>query len=410
MRDTSDNWTVRKVGEIVSSIDGGISVKASDRPARSGEHGILTLSAVSYGNFDPSANKAVLDGATDALGRSVRANTVLITRSNTVALVGMCVYVDRDSPTLHLPDLIWELSLDQDRFDPKWFHYALSSQDCRLQIERRATGTSGSMKKLSMASLKTIDIPVPPLCQQRAIATLLGIWDSGIHQLTDLITAKIRVKQGLMRQLLTGKRRFSGYQKSDVRPRRLHEFLTLTPRPVERPSVAYKALGLRSHGKGTFFRLVEDPDKVFMNTLYQVKKDDLILNITFAWEGAVAIVSEADEQALVSHRFPTFVVDRSKALPEYLRQLVITPWFKFEMGLVSPGGAGRNRVLNKREFLNIFIPLPQLDEQAKTASFLSLADQEISLLSRQLEILKKQKHGVMQKLLTGEVRVRVSRA
>jgi type I restriction enzyme, S subunit len=141
-----------------------------------------------------------------------------------------------------------------------------------------------------------------------------------------------------------------------------------------------------------------------------VKKDDLVVNITFAWEGAIAIASQDDEEALVSHRFPTFVFDRSIALPEYVRQVVITPWFIFKMCLVSPGGAGRNRVLNKKDFLKIEIPLPEIDEQTRVANFLGEADREIVLLRKSLETLKQQKKGLMQKLLTGQVRVTEARS
>ena len=54
-------------------------------------------------------------------------------------------------------------------------------------------------------------IPLPPLDEQRAICDILDAWDRGIRQLADLIAAKVRFKQGLMQQLLTGKRRFNGF-------------------------------------------------------------------------------------------------------------------------------------------------------------------------------------------------------
>lgn len=268
--------------------------------------------------------------------------------------------------------------------------------------------TIGSAQQvINIAELKRVNIVLPPFDEQRAISRIINIWDRGIRRLTDLIAAKVRFKQGQMQQLLSGQRRFKEFETRDLRACELQDFLTVTSRPIDRPAKAYKALGLRSHGKGTFVRFVEDPEQVQMDTLYQVKKDDLIVNITFAWEGAIAIVSEQDEEAFVSHRFPTFVFDQSKALPEYIRQVVITPWFIFKMGLVSPGGAGRNRVLNKKDFLKIEIPLPKIDEQSRIASFLGEADREITLLRKQLDALKLQKKGLMQKLMTGEVRVKL---
>jgi len=77
------------------------------------------------------------------------------------------------------------------------------------------------------------------------------------------------------------------------------------------------------------------------------------------------------------------------------------------MGLASPGGAGRNRVLSKNAFLQIPIELPSFEEQQRIAAVLNACDREIELLQKQLAVLKEQKRGLMQKLLTGQIRVKV---
>jgi len=65
-------------------------------------------------------------------------------------------------------------------------------------------------------------------------------------------------------------------------------------------------------------------------------------------------------------------------------------------------------VYKRQDFLKIKVRLPSLKEQQKIASVLNAADSEIDLLNDNLEALKKQKKGLMQKLLTGKVRVKVS--
>ena len=50
-----------------------------------------------------------------------------------------------------------------------------------------------------------------------------------------------------------------------------------------------------------------------MDTLYRIESNDLIVNITFAWEGAIAIVSEQESGGLVSHRFPTYRLRKTEA-------------------------------------------------------------------------------------------------
>ena len=212
-----------------------------------------------------------------------------------------------------------------------------------------------------------------------------------------------------MQQLLTGKMRFREFRGEQWQEVPLRKFLTFTPRPIPKPATEYKSLGIRSHGKGIFEKIVDDPKKVMMDTLYQVKKDDLIVNITFAWEGAIAIVRKCDEDGLVSHRFPTFVFNYKVMLPEYFKQIILTKHFVYKLGLVSPGGAGRNRVLNKNDFLKLSVFVPQnINEQGKIAAILNGLDKEIDCLNEYLEKLKQQKKGLMQKLLTGKIRVKTN--
>src|ERR1035438_1442871 len=99
----------------------------------------------------------------------------------------------------------------------------------------------------------------------------------------------------------------------------LAEALSPIVRERKKPVDAYTGLGMRSHGKGTFLKNLENPEKNSMEYLYEVERDDLIVNITFAWEGAIAIAKPTDTGALVSHRFPTYVFKRDSAIPDFVR-------------------------------------------------------------------------------------------
>lgn len=78
-------------------------------------------------------------------------------------------------------------------------------------------------------------------------------------------------------------------------------------------------------------------------------KNMLIVNITFAWEHAIAITDANDEGKLVSHRFPTYDFNEN-ALYDFYKYYILLPKFKYCLLNASPGGAGRNRVLNKKQF------------------------------------------------------------
>ena len=69
---------------------------------------------------------------------------------------------------------------------------------------------------------------------------------------------------------------------------------------------------------------------------------------------------------------------------------------KHQLGIVSPGGAGRNRVMNKKDFLKLKLPFPTLKEQTKTANFLSKIDYKINAVNAQTENTKTYKKELLQ--------------
>ena len=183
--------------------------------------------------------------------------------------------------------------------------------------------------------------------------------------------------------------RFQGYTDA-WELRKLGEVIEQQIREVDKPNDAYRRLSVRSHAKGTFHQVVEDPSTVAMDKLYIVKADDLIVNITFAWEHAIAVANLYDDGLLVSHRFPTYRAKFNSDIT-YIKYLVSQEDFRRKLEFISPGGAGRNRVMNKKDFINLKAVFPTLPEQEAIGSFFSVLDQLITLHKRKLDTLKEQK-------------------
>ena len=161
-------------------------------------------------------------------------------------------------------------------------------------------------------------------------------------------------------------------------------------RPVDKPNKSYYRLSVRSHAKGTFHSFVEDPETVAMDELFEVKENDLVVNITFAWEHAVAIVKKNDDGLLVSHRFPTYEF-KDNASVEFYENIIKFPRIKKMLGDMSPGGAGRNRVLNQTDFYNkLYVPYTNKQEQEKIAEILSCCDKVIELKEKLLDEKQKE--------------------
>jgi type I restriction enzyme S subunit len=205
------------------------------------------------------------------------------------------------------------------------------------------------------------------------------------------------------KRVLKPKLRFPKFRNAPLwTEKQLEEILSPVVRERKKPIEAYTGLGMRSHGKGTFLKNLENPEKNSMEYLYEVQCDDLILNITFAWEGAIAIAKPTDTGALVSHRFPTFVFNRDVAIPDFFRYIILDKQFVYSLGVISPGGAGRNRVLNKNDFLKLRVVLPEVSEQQKIAECLTSLDGLIAAHGRKLAALKAHKKGLMQRLFPCE--------
>lgn len=255
------------------------------------------------------------------------------------------------------------------------------------------------LPSLSQTNILNIKIPLPPLPEQQKIAEILSTWDKAIQE-TGLLIKKLEVRnKALAFSLLRGRLINKNSKKIS-----LSKFLTFTPREIEKPTENYLALGIRSHGKGIFHKPDSDPKAISMDKLYEVKENDFIVNITFAWEHAVAIISKEDEGGLVSHRFPTYVIDQKIVSVEFFRHIILQPFFKQMLDNISPGGAGRNRVLSKKDLLKLEISVPSLEEQHSIAAILNTAHQELKQYQEKLKALQQQKKGLMQQLLTGKMR------
>ena len=190
--------------------------------------------------------------------------------------------------------------------------------------------------------------------------------------------------------------RFKGFR-DDWEQRKLGELLEKYEDPVETPHDGYERLGIRSHAKGTFHSFVEPGKELDTAKMHRVAADKFILNITFAWEHAVAITDESDAGKLVSHRFPQFSFDE-KLRSDFFKYLMLDNKFREYLELCSPGGAGRNRVLKISDMLKYEIKLPSVEEQIKIGEYFSTLDHLITLHQRKCDEIKSLKKFMLQKM------------
>ena len=150
---------------------------------------------------------------------------------------------------------------------------------------------------------------------------------------------------------------------------RLGEVLQVVTRPVSvQADRMYRQIGIRSHGKGVFHKEAVPGIDLGNKKVFWMEPGDFVINIVFGWEGAIALLGQAEEGMIGSHRFPTFRAEEDRLDSRFLLYYCKTHAGLDLLGRVSPGGAGRNRTLSKTAFLQQRIPLPPIAEQRRIIS------------------------------------------
>lgn len=168
----------------------------------------------------------------------------------------------------------------------------------------------------------------------------------------------------------------------------------------------YTQIGIRSHGKGIFYKEAVTGEQLGNKSVFWVEPDCFIVNIVFAWEMAVARTTDKDRGYIASHRFPMYRPKKGVLDLDFITYLFKSPRGKYLLNLASPGGAGRNKTLGQKEFEEVEILLPtDIKEQKKIASVLITSDKLIKGKEELIKPVEKQMNGLMQKLLRGEIRL-----
>ena len=167
-----DDWSMRNVGEIVTTVRNGRSIRQDTEGNADGA--VLTLTAVRTVDLGLSFQKPISLPGEIATQFAIDAGDVFVSRANTIELVGLsAIAMERPTARLIYPDLLIKLKADRSKVLPRFLAYALRSAGARAQIKKRAFGSSQTMVKISGERLREVSIPVPPLRTQEQIVARL---------------------------------------------------------------------------------------------------------------------------------------------------------------------------------------------------------------------------------------------
>ena len=382
-----NGWKKVKLGDVIKSLDAGVSVNSVDEPASKNSIGVLKTSCVSSGSFNPKENKAVVSADIDRVSVSVKADRIILSRMNSPSLVGANAYIASDFSNLYLPDRLWQLEPYPNKVNMRWLSYVLGRQETKNRFLNMATGTSNSMKNITKEDVLNLNISLPPIEEQKKIAATLSVWDSAIEKMEKLIEAKESQKKSLIKKLIEKQEEKANkikvgnvtIDKNKWKHERIGNVLKIGH------GRDYKGLSLGNvpvFGSGGYMTSVDnflhDGETVCVGRKGTIDKP-------FYYKGKIWTVDTL---------FYTY--DFKNVIPKFIYYVFCSiPWkIKNEAGGVP---SLTSKIVENVEFYS-----PSLPEQQIIVDVLSDADDELSLLKQQLENYKKQKQGLMQKLLTGQ--------
>ena len=260
--------------------------------------------------------------------------------------------------------------------------------------------TQSSIAHLTREQFCKLDVILPPLPEQRKIAEILSVWDDGLEKLDALIAAKERRKKGLMQQLMTGKKRVKGFEKKWTTIKLGELFCERVEQSRgDLPLLSITAdQGIVIRGELTK-RDTSSEDK---SKYLRIAPGDIGYNTMRMWQGVSALSSL---EGIISPAYTVCIPSKSIngrfAAHFFKLPHTIHLFHRHSQGLVDD-------TLNLKypNFATIEVHVPtDSQEQYAIADILDACDDELRLLRAQRVALDKQKRGLMQRLLTGRVRV-----
>lgn len=202
-----EGWCWTSVDAFLNGIQGGRSFLADNVIPSSDEVGIVKVSAVTWGTYNEDEAKTVRDHSLINPDYFIQQGDLLISRANTIELVGATVIADRVTRRTMLSDKI--LRLDMPRAFRQYVLCVLRSKLGRQQIESLATGNQESMRNIGQDRIRLIAVPLPPLAEQHRIVAevdrRLSVLDKLAATLDTSLARCARLRQSILKSAFEGR-------------------------------------------------------------------------------------------------------------------------------------------------------------------------------------------------------------
>lgn len=326
----------------------------------------------------------------------LKINDVLVTKDGTI---GKVAFIDKLPNPTTLNSGVFVIRPKIENIDNQFFYYLLMSFYFDDFLSKITAGST--ITHLYQKDFATFNFILPSKSEQTAIATALSDADALINSLEKLIAKKRNIKQGAMQHLLKPK---EGWE-----VKKLGEIIYLQGGYAFKSelftNVGVPIIRISDVGNNK----VETDNSVCYEPFnipkeFVAKKGDVLIAMSGATTGKIGVYNY-DGIAYINQRVGKFVVlNQNETSQEFISHIVRSEKFKENLTKEIAQGAQPN--ISGKQIQSIVLPIPnEKEEQDRIATILSDMDAEIQALETKLEKYRKIKLGMMQKLLTGKIRL-----
>jgi len=408
--------------ETVAEIQTGISKSASRQIGDPIRVPYLRVANVQDGSLDLSDVQTILVDKKAVSRHKLKKNDLLLVEGNgNPENLGRCAIWGGELELCLHQNHLFVVRPEKTELDFRYLALQVQSDRGRHYLLSCSKSSSG-LATLNSTQLRSFPVLFPCMEEQHSIVALISMWERAIERQLQILDLKVRRKRALMQQLLTGQQRFPEFAKSKGTQDTLLGFIavdwsmktisTVFER-VRRKNGTSTDLVLTASGQ---HGLVDQRDYFDRNVAgVSLEGYYLLVRGEFAYNrsamkgypyGAIKRL-DAHDRGAVSTLYHCFRLKDKESDSDFFMHLFEFGLLNRQLRRICQVGGRAHGLLNVTagDFEKMLVPLPSKEEQVRIAAVLNKCDEEIEQLKVQLEAFRKQKKGLMERLLTGNVRV-----
>ena len=419
-----EDWEVVRLKDIVVYSQSGLSRKLSNN-----DIGLPVIRSNNIKNNTIDFSEIKYWYRNDPQGANtqnyvLQNNDILLNFINSLAQIGKCaIFINSLNRDTIFTTNIMRLKLNPTKITP-YFYILQTLNERYLYYIGSIAKPAVNQASFTSNDYKMYKISLPPLTEQDKIAEVLSCWDEGIEILEKLLEKKQMLKKALMQGLLSGKIPLKNSQKNNS-----YKKTILGKIPSNWAVVKLKNIFTRLEEKNSKKNMLPVlTNSATQGVIYQNEYFDrsivsetntnnyyIVYPNAFMYNPRISKnapagpinINKLGENGIASPLYTIFYSKNDLCNNFYELYFNTNLWNKYMFSVANQGARHDRLNVTTKDFINMPLPCPPINEQQKIVEVLSSYDEEIRLLDKKLEILKQQKKGLMQKLLTGEIRVKV---